>query len=235
MNVKGQRNGKAQTFKLTTRARGIAQDNDREYKDWGITARNFTLLSAIERKRMETNGVLVTSVDPAGPGGLSQAAVAGGGLHCSIAGKPVRSIADLRAITAEITKDTNRTGLVLVEFERGVSRMITAVKPKPVERKPEENARKASLGVLLQPIGPELAETIGLKGGGVRVSFVFPDGASAHAGIRPGDILTRFDDEAVRCEQESDLSHFQRECGGIPRTTKWTAHWCVRASRSRSP
>jgi serine protease Do len=97
---------------------------------------------------------------------------------------------------------------VVVEFERGVSRMITAVKPKQEERTPEENARKASLGLLLQPIGPELAETIGLKDGGARVMFVFPGFASDNAGIKAGDILTRFDDEKVRVEQESDLGHF---------------------------
>ena len=82
-----------------------------------------------------------------------------------------------------------------MEFERGVSRMLTAVRPKPVEREPEENTRKPGLSLLLQPIGPELAEAIRLKQDGARVSFVFPGGAAQKAGIRVGDILTRFDGE----------------------------------------
>jgi len=125
-----------------------------------------------------------------------------------VAGKPVRSVADLRQITAQITKDADRTELVLVEFERGVSRMLTAVRPKPVEREPEENTRKPGLSLLLQPIGAELAEAIKLKQDGARVAFVFPGGAAQKAGILVGDILTRFDGETVRCRQQSDLGHF---------------------------
>jgi len=82
------------------------------------------------------------------------------------------------------------------------------VRPKPTEREPEENASKPGLSMLLQPIGPELAQAMKLKQDGARVAFVFPGGAAAKAGIRMGDILTRFDGESVRCRQESELSHF---------------------------
>ena len=208
VKVKALRNGREQTFTLATRARGKATDKDLEFKSWGFTARNFTLLSAIERKRADTNGVLVTTIDPAGPAGSAKPALQADDCILGVAGKPVRSVADLREITAQITKDANRTELVVVEFERGVSRMLTAVRPKPIEREPEENARKPGLSMLLQPIGPELAEAIKLKQDGARVAFVFPGGAAEKAGIRVGDILTRFDGETVRCRQESDLSHF---------------------------
>jgi len=208
VKLKALRNGQEQTFTLATRARGKAKDKDLEFKSWGFTARNFTLLSAIERKRADTNGVLVTTIDPAGPAGSAKPALQPDDCILSVAGKPVGSLADLREITAQITRDTNRTELVVVEFDRGVSRMLTAVRPKLAEREPEENARKPGLSMLLQPIGPELAEAINLKQDGARVSFVFPDGAAKKAGIRVGDILTKFDGETVRCRQESDLSHF---------------------------
>jgi serine protease Do len=208
VEVKALRDGREQTFTLATRARGKAKDNDLEFKSWGFTARNFTLLSAIELNRADTNGVLVTTVDPAGPAGSAKPALEGDDCILSVAGKPVRSVADLRQITAQITKDADRTELVLVEFERGVSRMLTAVRPKPVEREPEENTRKPGLSLLLQPIGAELAEAIKLKQDGARVAFVFPGGAAQKAGILVGDILTRFDGETVRCRQQSDLGHF---------------------------
>jgi serine protease Do len=208
VEVKALRNGQEQAFTLATRARGKAKDKDLEFKSWGFTAQNFTLLSAIERKRADTNGVLVTTINPAGPAGSAKPALQADDCILGVAGKPVRSVADLREITAQITKDANRTELVVVEFERGVSRMLTAVRPKPTEREPEENTRKPGLSMLLQPIGPELAEAIKLKQNGARVSFVFPGGAAEKAGIRVGDILTRFDGETVRCRQESDLSHF---------------------------
>jgi serine protease Do len=208
VELKALRNGREQVFTLVTRARGKAKDNDLEFKSWGFTAENFTLLSAIERKRADTNGVLVTTVNPAGPAGSAKPALQADDCILSVAGKPVHGVADLREITAQITKDANRTELVVVEFERGVSRMLTAVRPKPTEREPEENARKPGLAMLLQPIGPELAEAIKLKQDGARVSFVFPGGAAEKAGIRMGDILARFDGETVRCRQESDLSRF---------------------------
>lgn len=208
VKVKALRDGREESFTLATRARGKATDKDLEFKSWGFTARNFTLLSAIERKRADTDGVLVTTVNPAGPAGSAKPALQADDCILSVAGKPVRCVADLRGITAQITRDSSRTELVVVEFERGVSRMLTAVRPKPTEREPEENARKPGLSMLLQPIGPELAEAIHLKQDGARVSFVFPGGAAGKAGIRVGDILTRFDGETVRCNQESDLSNF---------------------------
>lgn len=203
--VKALRDGKENTFTVTTRSRGRAKDFDAEFKDWGFTVRNFTMLSAIERKRANTDGVLVTTVDPAGPAGAAKPPLQGDDCILAVAGKAVRSTADLREITAQLKK----TESVVVEFERGVQRMLTAVRPKPTEREPEQNALKASLSVLLQPIGPELAEAMQLKQDGARVSFVFPGGPADKAGIRVGDILTKFDGEAVRCQQESDLKHFQ--------------------------
>jgi serine protease Do len=208
VEVKIVRDGQQRVMTLTTRARGKAADKDVELKNWGLTARNFTLLSAIERKRSNTSGVLVTSINPAGPAGAAKPPLQVDDCIINFAGKPVRNVADLRQMTAEITKDANRTDLVVVEFERGVSRMLTAVRPKPIEREPEENPHKPGLSMLLQPIGPELAEALHLKQDGARVSFVFPGGAAEKAGFRAGDIVVRFDGEALRCRQESDLGHF---------------------------
>ncbi len=202
------RDGHDEVCTLTTQTRGRAIDDDHEFKDWGFTARNFTRLSAIERKRPDTNGVDVTSVDPAGPSGSAKPAIQDDDCILKVAGKPVHSLADLRRITAEVTRGTNASNLVLVEFERGVSSMITAVRPKADEEPPGENAVKPGLGMLLQPIGPELAEALDLKRTGARVSFVFPGRAAAKAGFRAGDILTQFDGDNVRCRQESELQQF---------------------------
>jgi serine protease Do len=208
VSVKALRDGRESTYTLTTQARGKAIDDDQEFKDWGFTARNFTRLSAIERKRHDTNGVHVTTVNPSGPAGSAKPAIQADDCLVSIASQPVRCLADLHRITAEVTRDTNHTGLVVVEFERGVSRMITAVRPKPEEHPPEENAAKPGLAMLLQPIGPELSEAMNLKQNGARISFVFPGHAADKAGFRAGDILTQFDGDNIRCREESELKHF---------------------------
>ena len=59
--------------------------------------------------------------------------------------------------------------------------------------------------MILQPVGTELAEALGIKSG-VRVAFVFPGRATDKAGIQVGDILTRFDGEVIRCQQPEDVS-----------------------------
>lgn len=206
--VKAVRDGREMARTLTTRVRGRALEDDQEFKDWGFTARNFTWLSAIEHKRPDTNGVQLTSINPAGPAGSAKPAMKADDCVVSVAGKPVRCLADLRRLTAGLTRDTNHTGLVVVEFERGVFHMVTAVRPKPEEPAPEENAVKPGLAMQLQPIGPELAEAMNLKQDGARVSFVFPGHAADQAGFRAGDILTQFAGEEVRCRQESELNYF---------------------------
>ena len=189
-------------------ARGKAKDKDLEFKSWGFTAQNFTLLSAIERKRADTNGVLVTTVNPAGPAGSAKPALQADDCILSVAGKPVRGVADLREITAQITKDASRTELVVVEFDRGVSRMSTAVRPKPTEREPEENAASPVCRCCYSPSGRSWRRPSSS-------SRTVPASRSCSPAARPrrpayarATFSPRFDGEAVRCRQESDLSHF---------------------------
>ncbi|GLI34130.1 DegQ family serine endoprotease [Desulforhabdus amnigena] len=54
------------------------------------------------------------------------------------------------------------------------------------------------LGVMIQDITPELAESFGIKEKkGVIVGDVVPDGAADKAGIKRGDVITRFDGKEV--------------------------------------
>jgi serine protease Do len=57
--------------------------------------------------------------------------------------------------------------------------------------------RRGWLGVRIQDITPEIAESLGLaEASGALVSDV-PDGPAKDAGIRAGDVITRFDDQPV--------------------------------------
>jgi serine protease Do len=60
------------------------------------------------------------------------------------------------------------------------------------------------LGVSIQPLTPELATSFGLKGKkGALVSDVVAESPAAKAGLKPGDVVTRFNDEKV--DGPSDL------------------------------
>src|SRR4051812_2784122 len=58
---------------------------------------------------------------------------------------------------------------------------------------------RAQLGVVVQAITPDLAESLGLKDShGVLVSTVAPDSAAAKAGIKRGDVISSLNGQPVR-------------------------------------
>jgi serine protease Do len=62
------------------------------------------------------------------------------------------------------------------------------------------------LGVVIQEVNRDLAETFGLdRPHGALVTQVLEDSPAEAAGLEPGDIITRFDDEPI--EFSSDLPH----------------------------
>lgn len=64
--------------------------------------------------------------------------------------------------------------------------------------------QRGRLGVLIQPVDKELAQTFGLsEPHGALVSRVQPDSAAARAGLQPGDIITGV--EGMRVEESADL------------------------------
>jgi Do/DeqQ family serine protease len=58
--------------------------------------------------------------------------------------------------------------------------------------------RRAQLGVVIQPVTADMAESLGLKQAkGVIVSSVAPGSAAEHAGIKQGDILTSYNGQPI--------------------------------------
>jgi serine protease Do len=59
------------------------------------------------------------------------------------------------------------------------------------------------LGVSIQPLTPELAESFGLESAdGVLIADVLADGPSADAGVEPGDVVTAIGDRAIASRGE---------------------------------
>ena len=204
VTLKALRDGQPHEFSLTTDVRSKAVDRDSELKDWGLTVRGLTRLSAIDKKRPNTNGVEVTSVDGAGPAAAAVPPLEYGDVIVAVGDQPVSGVADLRKVTAALLQGRSEPRPVLVTFERGVSQYLTVARLPRRETPPDEAPRKPGLQMILQPVGAELAEALDIKGG-ARVAFAYPGRAADKAGIRAGDILTRFDGDPIRCQDSEEV------------------------------
>lgn len=73
------------------------------------------------------------------------------------------------------------------------------------------------LGITLQPLDRELADYFGIPDAtGVVVNSVLPGSPAETAGLRTGDVITRFDGRTVEAEKDEDLGAFQRLVAAVP-------------------
>ena len=210
VSVVALRDGKQRSCELTTVARGRAEGEDEELRNWGMTARDLTMMSALEAKRDTRDGVLVHSIRPGGPVAEAKPPLDEEDVIVELAGRPVKDIAALRAATAKLTGGkTERVG-VLVGFERKDKKYLTVVKVGA--EPPEDNpalAKKAWLGVATQVLTRELAEALGRKGErGVRVTAVLPGTTAAKAGLKVGDLILKLDGERIDASRPEELEVF---------------------------
>jgi serine protease Do len=205
-----ERDGRQYKTTAVTLSRGSAEGKESEFRGWGFTARELTLLAAKEMKREPYSGLLLTSVRPGAASAEAKPELQQFDLLLEVAGKPVRTLQDLEAITAEQTKDRGKPHPVLVSFERHNQKLLTVVKLGDRETPDRSaDASKAWLPVETQVLTADLAEALGLKGKkGVRVTQVFPGPAAEKAGLKVGDIILRFDDEAIDASRPEDVEVF---------------------------
>ena len=210
VTVRGLRDGKEQSWTLTTREREPVQENDSELRGWGLTVQNITQFVALENKRKDKKGVMVDSIRPGGPASESKPELQVQDVITKVGGQPIENVKALRERTAELTKNLTVTKRVLVTYERDDSEFLTVVKigPEPEEDKPEQ-PEKAWLGVETQVMGSELAEAMKLAGKkGVRVTHVLPGSAAEKAGVKKGDIFLKLDGQVIAASRPEDSDLF---------------------------
>ncbi len=83
-------------------------------------------------------------------------------------------------------------------------------------------ARRGWLGVRIQTVNEEIAESLGLKTtGGALIASVTPDGPAARAGIRLGDIVLTYDGQQVTAMRGLPKLVAQTEIGREVEITLW--------------
>lgn len=219
--------GDEKTVTVTTMRRERTVADDEEVRSWGMTARDFTRMSALEHRRPDTRGVQVDSVRAGGPCTDARPPLEPGDVIVSVAGKQVESLEALRRASRELTAGREPPVSVVVGFERKKSQYLTVVKigREPPAQKPGL-ARRPWLPAATQVLTQELAEALNLSGQkGVRVTQVFPVGKD---GERPdlavGDLLFTLDGEPIDASRAEDASVFtnmiqQRKIGDRVRLT----------------
>lgn len=158
----------------------------------GVSVQDLTPDIALALKLDKTQGALVTRVEPGSP--ADKAGLKEGDVVTSIAGRTVRSGADLR----------NRIGLLRVgdKAELSVSRdkAIKTLTVQVAKKEPQVAARAGEItprlaGATFNAVQPSSAQQQRLRG--IEVATVDRDSAAWQAGLRPGDIVTAVNREPV--------------------------------------
>ncbi|MHB1219124.1 MAG: DegQ family serine endoprotease [Alphaproteobacteria bacterium] len=158
----------------------------------GVSVQDLTPDIALALKLDKTQGALVTRVEPGSP--ADKAGLKEGDVVTSIAGRPVKSGADLR----------NRIGLLRVgdKAELSVSRdkALKNLTVQVAKKEPQVAARAGEItprlaGATFNAVQPSSTQQQRLRG--IEVSTVDRDSAAWQAGLRPGDIVTAVNREPV--------------------------------------
>lgn len=210
------RAGKQMTVQLKPVERGELNPKQQELKQWGLTVRNLSFLTAKEMKRTNELGALVTSVRPGGPAGEARPPLDGRDVLTEVDGTPVKNIDDLIGLTKRLTQGKTEPVPVIATFERESQRFLTVVKVGVEEmRDPGLEVTKAWLPVETHVISRDIARHLGqadLKG--FYITEVYPNSTAEKAGLKPGDFITAVDDEkltASGAEHEDELSTLIRQ------------------------
>jgi S1-C subfamily serine protease len=161
------------------------------------------MLSAIEKKRKNTEGVLVQTMREGGPAKEAKPSINNGDIIISVNGRKIKQVGDLRELTDKLTSGKAESVPVTVGFERDTKEYLTVVKigKSPDSDKPAI-ARKAWLPAATQVLTMDLSKAIGMEGKkGVRVTKVYKGHSAETAGMKAGDILLKADGEIIdACE-----------------------------------
>ena len=220
----GSRAGKEMKWTVTTEAREPMQPREKELLHWGITARDFTKLQAKQQHRDNNNAAIIQSIRAGGPTAAAKPAPVAGDLIVKVNDTPIKNLADLEKITAEITKDATEPVLTLVTYERDGDSYLTIIKVGPEENDADAAiARKAWMGVSTQVISLELAEALGIPGQkGMRVTRVYPDSNAEKTGIKNGDLLLKLDGEIINASRPEDADVFSEAIRQMSATAEVT-------------
>jgi serine protease Do len=143
----------------------------------------------------KANGALVANVSKDGP--ADKAGVKVGDVIVEFDGKEVKDSGDLPILVARTPVD-KKARLKVLRDKKEIT-LTVAVGELKDEEVVATAPEKGELGLTVQRLTPQMAESLGLeKSEGVVVTAVEPGSAADEAGIRRGDIILEVDRKTVR-------------------------------------
>jgi serine protease Do len=211
VKINGLRKNKNISWELTTAKRESAFAKERELKSWGVTVRDFTLMSSLEARRSSKEGAQIHSVGRGGPSNSAKPSLIRGDVITKINGLPVSGIKDLLRLSKKITDGKMEPVSTLVSFERDMAQLLTVVKigPEAEENRPVQ-AWKPWLGVSTQVLTREITEALKMPKAtrGIRIAQVYPRTPAKKAGMKAGDLLFRIDGQIIQAYRTEDAEVF---------------------------
>jgi serine protease Do len=211
VKITGLRKKKKISWTLITSTRESAFAKEIELKSWGLTIRDFTLMSSLEARRSSKEGAQIHSVGRGGPSNSAKPNLVPGDVITSIDGKKVKGINDMVRISQKITEGQKEPVSTLVSFERDIAQLLTVVKigPEAEENRPVQ-AWKPWLGVSSQVLTRELSLALNLPKTtrGIRIAEVYPRTPAKKAGLKAGDLLFRIDGQIIQAYRTEDAEVF---------------------------
>lgn len=152
-------------------------------------------------------GALVANVSKDGP--AEKAGVKVGDVIVEFDGKEVRDSGDLPIIVARTPVD-RRVSMKVLRDKKELQLTVSVGELKD-EEVVASAPEKGELGMTVQKLTPQIAESLGLeKADGVVVSAVDPGSVADEAGIRRGDVILEVDRKPIR-----GIDEYKKAVGGI--------------------
>ena len=170
----------------------------------GTTVQKITPELADTLGLKQTSGALVADVVKGGP--AEKAGIKPGDVITEFDRKEIKDSSDLPGVVARVSPGTS----VPVKLHRECKQLslpitVGELKDNEVAAAPQESG----LGLTVQPLTPELAQSLGLdRAEGIVVSSVAPGSVADEAGLRTGDVITQINRRPVK-----NMADYNREVG----------------------
>jgi serine protease Do len=169
----------------------------------GVTIQPLTPDMASSLGLKDTQGVIVSSVEPGGP--AERAGAQTGDVITQLNGTPVRDGNQFRNAIAGIAPGTEVTITVIRGGQQQQLRLKLEELGVAGNSGGEQGGRGSQeqpgrFGMTVSPLTPDMARQLGVRSGttGVVVTDIDPVGSAAEAGIQQGDVIVQANGNAVR-------------------------------------